>query len=74
MGHRRGGGHGRLNAQEAFIGGRILLTGDQQKLIDSQPVFGALDAVFASVRRTHRVPLRRSPCPSCPRSKHTPSG
>ena len=41
---------GELNAQEAFIGGRILLFGDQQRLLDSQPVFGALDAVFASVR------------------------
>ena len=41
---------GALNAQEAFIKGRILLTGSQQKLMDSQPVFGALDAVFRSVR------------------------
>jgi len=41
---------GELNAQEAFIGGRILLTGDQQKLMDSQPVFGALDAIFSTVR------------------------
>ncbi|MFZ9629721.1 MAG: SCP2 sterol-binding domain-containing protein [Ilumatobacteraceae bacterium] len=41
---------GRLNAQEAFIKGRILLFGDQQKLIASQPVFGALDAVFGAVR------------------------
>jgi len=41
---------GALNAQEAFIGGQILLFGDQQKLLESQPVFGALDAVFASVR------------------------
>ena len=41
---------GELNAQEAFIGGRIMLFGDQQKLLDSQPVFGALDAVFATVR------------------------
>lgn len=41
---------GELNAQEAFIGGKILLFGDQQKLLDSGPVFGALDAVFASVR------------------------
>jgi putative sterol carrier protein len=40
---------GELNAQEAFIGGRIRLYGDQQKLLDSQPVFGALDAVFATV-------------------------
>jgi putative sterol carrier protein len=41
---------GELNAQEAFISGQILLFGDQQKLLEAQPVFGALDAVFASVR------------------------
>lgn len=41
---------GELNAQEAFIKGRILLTGSQQRLVDAQPVFGALDAVFANVR------------------------
>jgi putative sterol carrier protein len=41
---------GELNAQEAFIGGRIRLYGDQQKLLDSTAVFGALEAVFASVR------------------------
>ena len=41
---------GELNAQEAFIKGRILLTGNQQLLVDSQAVFGALDSVFASVR------------------------
>lgn len=41
---------GELNAQEAFINGHIRLFGDQQKLLDSQPVFGALDAVFASVK------------------------
>ena len=41
---------GTLNAQEAFIQGRILLTGDQQKLMDSQPVFTALGPVFDSVR------------------------
>jgi putative sterol carrier protein len=40
---------GELNAQEAFIGGRIRLYGDQQKLLESQPVFGALDAVFVTV-------------------------
>ena len=42
---------GELNAHEAFLSGRILLTGDQQKLIDAQPVFGALDPVFSSVRQ-----------------------
>ncbi len=41
---------GSLNAQDAFIGGRIRLTGDQQKLIEAQPVFRALDGVFATVR------------------------
>jgi hypothetical protein len=41
---------GALNAQEAFIKGRILMTGDQQKLMESQPVFAALDTVFRSVR------------------------
>ncbi len=41
---------GELNAQEAFIKGRILLTGSQQRLVESQPVFGALDAVFTAVR------------------------
>lgn len=43
---------GRLNAQEAFIKGRILLSGDQQALIAAQPVFGALDAVFERVRQS----------------------
>lgn len=41
---------GQLNAQEAFIGGKILLFGDEQKLLESQPVFGALDVVFSSVK------------------------
>ena len=41
---------GDLNAQEAFIKGLIRLSGNQQKLIDSQPVFAALDSVFTSVR------------------------
>lgn len=40
---------GSLNAQEAFINGRILLFGDQQKLLGAQPVFGALDVVFTAV-------------------------
>ena len=41
---------GELNAQQAFIGGRIKLAGDHQLLLESQPVFGALDAVFTSLR------------------------
>lgn len=41
---------GSLNAQEAFIKGRIMLTGSQQTLMQSQPVFAALDAVFRTVR------------------------
>ena len=47
---------GSLNAQEAFVNGRIRLFGDQQRLIAAQPVFGALDAVFTDVRgRTEYV-------------------
>jgi hypothetical protein len=41
---------GELNAQEAFLKGRIKLYGDQQSLFDNQPVFAALDAVFRKVR------------------------
>ncbi len=41
---------GELNAQDAFINGHIRLWGDQQKLLDNQAVFGALDAVFGSVK------------------------
>jgi hypothetical protein len=41
---------GTLNAQEAFIKGRILLTGSPHKLVESQPVFAALDGVFRTVR------------------------
>ena len=41
---------GGLNAQEAFVNGHIRLFGDQQRLLDAQPVFGALDAVFGDVR------------------------
>lgn len=39
-----------LNAQEAFVNGHIRLHGDRQRLLDAQPVFGALDAVFNDVR------------------------
>lgn len=39
-----------LNAQQAFITGRIRLTGDPQKLSASTPVFAALDAIFTEVR------------------------
>lgn len=42
---------GALNAQDAFVNGHIRLFGDQQKLLDAQAVFGALDAVFADVRQ-----------------------
>ena len=45
---------GEMNAQDAFINGHVRLYGDQQKLLDSQPVFGALDGVFGSVRERTR--------------------
>lgn len=41
---------GTLNAQEAFIQGRILLTGEQQALMDNQAIFAAMSSVFDSVR------------------------
>jgi hypothetical protein len=41
---------GAINAQEAFLRGRVTLIGDQQRLIDAQPVFAALDAALAPVR------------------------
>ncbi len=45
---------GALNAQEAFVNGHIRLHGDQQRLLDAQPIFGALDTVFSAVRETTR--------------------
>jgi putative sterol carrier protein len=45
---------GELNAQEAFVTGRIRLWGDHQALMDAQPVFGALDGVFSTVRERTR--------------------
>jgi hypothetical protein len=45
---------GAMNAQQAFITGKILLFGDQQALLDAQPVFGALDAIFSTVRERTR--------------------
>ena len=41
---------GTMNAQEAFIGGRIKLVGDQQLIMDAVPVFAALDGVFSKLR------------------------
>jgi putative sterol carrier protein len=41
---------GVLNAQTAFISGQLRVSGDMDLLMASQPVFAALDAVFADVR------------------------
>jgi hypothetical protein len=41
---------GELNAQEAFVTGRILLTGDHELLLANQPLFAALEPLFADVR------------------------
>lgn len=41
---------GRLNAAEAFINGKVRFTGDHEKVITAQPLFAALDGVFARVR------------------------
>ena len=45
---------GEMNAQEAFLTGKILLFGDQQALMAAQPVFGALDTIFSTVRERTR--------------------
>ena len=48
--------NGDLNAQEAFVNGHIRLYGDQQRLLDSRAIFGALDGVLTSFReRTEYV-------------------
>jgi len=41
---------GRLNAAEAFINGKVRFSGDHEKVIAAQPLFAALDGVFARVR------------------------
>jgi hypothetical protein len=47
---------GDLNAQDAFVNGHIRLFGDQQRLLDAQPIFGALDSVLTALRaRTEYV-------------------
>jgi hypothetical protein len=47
---------GDVNAQDAFVNGHIRLFGDQQRLLDAQAIFGALDPVLASLReRTEYV-------------------
>lgn len=40
----------KINAAEAFIHGHVTFKGDHQRVIDAQPVFAALDAVFVRVR------------------------
>lgn len=45
---------GELNAQEAFVTGKILLFGDREALMGAQEVFAALDSVFNSVRTRTR--------------------
>ena len=40
----------RINAAEAFISGTVRFAGDHEKIVAAQPLFAALDAVFARVR------------------------
>ena len=40
---------GKINAQEAFISGKIRFKGDHEKVIATQPLFVALDVVFSAV-------------------------
>ena len=39
-----------IPAQEAFIKGLVRITGDAQLLVDTMPVFAALDSAFVAVR------------------------
>jgi len=39
----------KINAQEAFISGKIRFKGDHERVIATQPLFLALDAVFSAV-------------------------
>lgn len=43
---------GALNAQEAFVNGKIRFAGDQERLLAAGPVFAELDRAFATVRET----------------------
>ena len=40
---------GKINAQEAFISGKIRFKGDHEHVIATQPLFLALDQVFSAV-------------------------
>ena len=40
---------GKINAQEAFISGKIRFKGDHERVIATQPLFLALDQVFSAV-------------------------
>ena len=42
--------NGTLNAQEAFISGKIKFVGDHQKLIDAGDLFAALNPIFEEIR------------------------
>lgn len=43
---------GRINAQEAFLAGRLRVTGRVEALRDAMALFAALDTAFAPVRAT----------------------
>jgi hypothetical protein len=45
---------GALNAQEAFLRGRITMTGDQHRLVDAQAVLAVLEKVLLPVREATR--------------------
>jgi hypothetical protein len=45
---------GTINAQEAFLRGRITMLGDHRRLVDAQAVFAALEEVLAPVRAATR--------------------
>jgi hypothetical protein len=45
---------GRASAAEAFISGRVLITGDRDKLLDGRDLLAAFDAALVEVTRRTR--------------------
>ena len=53
---------GKLSAQEAFVTGKIRMTGDHEKLIAAQPLFSAMEAVFDGRQTANRLCLSYPKC------------
>ena len=58
---------GAINAQSAFMAGRLRVSGDMDKLMAAQPAFAALDAALGTHAGEDHL------CLSCPSCKPTPN-